>query len=117
MSAFEAGNGNGMGGGPDLEEMLQQMFGMGGGGPPPGFPNMGGGGGRPQKPRKGENEELPYEVTLEDLFKGKTAKFTAKKSVICSHCKGSGGKEKAKPKQCASCQGRGKFGASYSILY
>ncbi len=115
MSAFEAGHGNGTGSGPDLEDMLQQMFGMGGGGAPPGFMNMGGSGG-PQKPRKGENEELPYQVTLEELYKGKTAKFSSKKNVICSHCKGSGGKDKAKSKHCASCQGRGESEVYFRII-
>ena len=117
MSAFESGHGSGTGAGPDLEDMLQQMFGMGMGGAPPGFGNMGGGGGRPQKPRKGENEVLPYQVALEELYKGKTAKFASKKNVICSHCKGSGGKDKAKPKQCASCQGRGQFGHDCGIIF
>ncbi len=108
MSAFEGPNGPGMGAGVDLEEMLSQMFGMGGGmggmgGMPPGFD----GGRGPRKPQKGADEEQIYEVTLEELYKGKTTKFTSKKNVICSHCKGTGGKEKAKPKQCASCQGKG----------
>lgn len=103
MSAFESGHGNGAGADGDLEEMLQHMFGMGmGGGMPAGFGTAG-----PRKPRKGEDEEHPYQVTLEELYKGKTAKFASKKNVVCSHCKGTGGKEKAKPKQCASCQGQG----------
>lgn len=103
MSAFDSSQGAGMGAGMDVEEMLAQMFGMGGGmgGMPPGF------GSGPRKPRKGADEEQTYHVTLEDLYKGKTAKFSSKKSVICGHCKGSGGKEKARSKQCASCQGRG----------
>ena len=104
-----------MGDGPDLEDMLQQMFGMGGGGVPPGFTNTGGG--RPQRPRKGEDEELPYQISLEELYKGKTAKFTSKKNVICSHCKGSGGRDKAKPKQCASCQGRGESRDISGVIY
>ena len=106
MSAFEGPQGAGMGAGVDPEEMLSQMFGMDwgmGGGMPPGF----GGGPGPRKPRKGEDEEQTYQVTLEELYRGKTAKFTSKKNVICGHCKGTGGKEKAKPKQCASCQGKG----------
>lgn len=86
-----------MGTGVDLDEMLQQMFGMGGR-VPPSF----------RKQRKGEDEEHPYQVSLEELYKGKTAKFTSKKNVICSHCKGSGGKEKAKAKQCGSCHGQGR---------
>lgn len=106
MSAFDAPQG--MGGAPDLDDMLSQMFGMGmgGGGMPPGF----GGGPAPRKPRKGENEVQAYQVTLEELYKGKTTKFTSKKNIICSHCKGTGGKEKAKPKECASCQGKGASG-------
>lgn len=103
MSAFDGSRGNGMEQGVDLDEMVQQMFGMGGG-MPAGF-----GGTAPHRPRKGKNEEQHYQVTLEELYKGKTVKFSSKKDVICSHCKGGGGKEKAKPKQCASCQGRGRY--------
>ena len=102
MSAFDPTHGSGAGSGPDLEDMLAQMFGMGGG-MPPGF-----GGPDRQKPRKGRDEEHPYQVTLEDLYKGKTTKFASTKNVICSHCKGSGGKEKATARQCSSCQGKGK---------
>lgn len=104
MSAFDPSRGNGAGGGVDLDDILQQMFGMGGGMPPPGF---GGGAGGPRRSRKGRDEEQKYEVTLEELYKGKTAKFASTKNVICSHCKGSGGKDKAKSKQCAACQGKG----------
>lgn len=104
MSALDP-RGGGMGGsGVDLDDILQQMFGMGGGGMPPGF----GLGPRPRKSRKGRDEEQNYQVTLEELYKGKTAKFASTKNVICSHCKGTGGKENAKPKQCSSCQGKGK---------
>lgn len=104
MSAFESGAGPGAGG-VDLDDILAQMMGgMGGmGGMPPGF----GGSPRPSRPRKGKDEEQVYQVSLEDLYKGKTVKFASTKNVICTHCKGSGGKEKAKPKQCASCRGQG----------
>ncbi|KAI9771236.1 MAG: hypothetical protein M1835_006454 [Candelina submexicana] len=104
MSAFEKGAG-GMGGEVDLDDILQQMFGMGVGGVPSGF--GGGRGAGPRKPRKGKDQEQRYEVTLEELYKGKTTKFASTKNVICSLCKGSGGKDKAKPKQCASCGGNG----------
>ena len=97
MSAFQPGRGNGMGPGMDMDDILQQMFGMS---------DMGGGA-APRKSRKSDSEEQPYQVTLEELFKGKTTKFASKKNVICSHCKGSGGKDKAKPKKCESCQGAG----------
>lgn len=95
-----------------MDDILAQMFGMGGG-MPPGF----GGAGRPQKPRKGADEEHPYKVTLEDLYKGKTTKFASTKDIICSLCKGSGGKEKAKAKQCTLCQGRGRPGHTTTVTW
>lgn len=105
MSAFDGSRpgGPGMDGGVDLDDILQQMFGMGGGGMPPGF----GGGPGMKQPRRGKDEEQTYEVTLEELYKGKTVKFASTKNVICSHCKGTGGKESVKPKSCSSCQGKG----------
>ncbi|KAI9649324.1 DnaJ-like protein xdj1 [Ciborinia camelliae] len=111
MAAFD-GSRPGMGaGGVDLDDILSQMFGMGGGmggmgGMPPGFGGPGGPGG-PRRPRRGADEEQAYEVTLEELYKGKTVKFASKKNVICSHCKGTGGKEKAKPETCSRCKGNG----------
>lgn len=114
MSAFDGSGNPGMGGGPDLDDILAQMFGgmggmgggMGGMGDMPGF---GGPGGRPKKPKKSPNEETKYEVTLEDLYKGKTVKFASTKNVICGLCNGRGGKEKATAKECSSCEGTGKF--------
>ncbi|RAL68464.1 hypothetical protein DID88_007192 [Monilinia fructigena] len=107
MAAFD-GSRPGMGAsGVDLDDILSQMFGMGGGmgGMPPGFGGPGGGG--PRRPRRGADDEQQYEITLEELYKGKTVKFTSKKNVVCSHCNGSGGKEKAKPENCSRCKGSG----------
>ena len=70
---------------------------------PPGF----GGEAGPKRPRRGRDEEQKYQVTLEELYKGKTVKFASTKNIICSHCKGSGGKEKAKPETCTRCKGQG----------
>ncbi|RDW88530.1 putative chaperone protein dnaJ [Coleophoma cylindrospora] len=104
MSAFDGSRGpGGMGAEVDLDDILQQMFGMGGGG----MPGMGGGPGGPKRPRRGRDEEQQYQVTLEELYKGKTVKFASTKNVLCSHCKGSGGKEKAKPNTCERCKGQG----------
>ncbi len=93
MAAFDPSRG----GGPevDLNDVLAQMFGM----------NMGASG--PKRPRRGEDEEQEYKVTLEELYKGKTAKFAANKRVVCSQCKGSGAREKVKPQQCDRCKGAG----------
>ncbi|KAH8894884.1 DnaJ-domain-containing protein [Thozetella sp. PMI_491] len=102
MAAFDPSKGGPGGpGGVDLNDILSQMFGMNMGG-------MGGmGGGGPRRPRRGPDEEQAYKVTLEELYKGKTVKFAAEKQVNCSHCKGSGAKDKVKPDPCERCKGQG----------
>ena len=114
MAAFEKGQNGFPGGAPDLDDILAQMFGGAGGegGPFGGFGmggmgGMGGAGGPRGKRPKGRNEVQQYEVTLEELYKGKTTKFASTKNVICSTCNGTGGKEKAKAKECETCKGRG----------
>lgn len=103
MAAFNGSGGPGMGAEVHMEDILN-MFGMGGG--IPGMGGMPGMGGR-RKMRRSPDENQKYEVTLEDLYKGKTVKFSSTKNVICSKCSGSGGVEKAKPKECSSCKGQG----------
>jgi DnaJ family protein A protein 2 len=109
MAAFDPSRGGGMGGGPDMDDIFAQMFGgMGGmGGGFGGMPGMGGMPGGPRKPRKGRSVEQEYEVTLEELYKGKTTKFSSTKNVVCTHCKGSGGKQGAKSHACGGCNGQG----------
>ncbi|KAI8942975.1 hypothetical protein NX059_001014 [Plenodomus lindquistii] len=107
MSAFDPSRG-GMGGGPDMDDIFAQMFGgMGGFSGMPGMGGMPGGPGARNVPRKGRSVEQEYEVTLEELYKGKTTKFSNTKNIICSLCKGSGGKQGAKSHTCSSCSGRG----------
>ncbi|TVY93254.1 DnaJ protein-like protein [Lachnellula willkommii] len=105
MAAFDTSRG-GPGGGPDLDDILAQMFGGGMGGMG-GMPGFGGEGGGPKRPRRGRDEEQKYQVSLEELYKGKTVKFASTKNIICSHCKGTGGKEKAKAQSCERCKGNG----------
>jgi len=62
----------------DLQDMLNQMFGGGGPG--------GGPGGSFGKRTPDAIEE--YEVTLEELYKGKQVKFVSKRKVVCTTCKG-----------------------------
>ncbi|TID18557.1 DnaJ-domain-containing protein [Venturia nashicola] len=110
MAGIKGGPGHGHGGagGPDMEDILAQMFGGMGG--PGGFPGMGGAGGPGmgrRGPAKGANEGQIYEVSLEELFKGKTTRFANTKNVVCSTCAGTGGKEKSKPIKCGACGGAG----------
>ncbi|KAI0833287.1 DnaJ-domain-containing protein [Trametes gibbosa] len=100
----------------------------GGGGPPPGFGGMDGmdpadifaelfgasmgfgfdhGPSRGPRRRKGQDSHIPYEVTLEDLYNGKTVKMNMEKEVVCGICKGTGAKGSAKPKPCVKCEGKG----------
>lgn len=59
-------------------------------------------------PRRAQDSVIPYSVTLEDLYNGKTAHFALEKNVVCSHCQGTGGKTGAMPKDCVTCGGKGR---------
>ena len=88
------------------------MFGGMGGFPGgmPGMPGMGGmprGPGGRQVPKKGRSVEQEYEVSLEELYKGKTTKFSNTKNVVCKTCEGSGGRSGAKSHACGVCNGQG----------
>ena len=89
---------SGGGGGMNAEDLFAQFFGGGFFG--------GGAGGRPRGPRRTEDMNFSLQVTLEELFKGKTAKIAVQRKVICNKCSGRGGKEGA-VKTCGTCQGRG----------
>lgn len=64
------------------------------------------GGGRGRGPTRGENTMHPLNVTLEDLYMGKTTKLQLSKNVICGLCKGIGGKAGAVV-SCKDCHGQG----------
>ncbi|KAK9762371.1 Type I HSP40 co-chaperone [Basidiobolus ranarum] len=87
-------------GGPGMsaEDLFSQFFGGG---------FFGGGGSRQHSgPKRGKDVHHALKVSLEDLYKGKTSKLALQKNVICSSCKGKGGKEEA-VKICPTCNGRG----------
>ncbi|KAI0784164.1 DnaJ-domain-containing protein [Abortiporus biennis] len=98
-----SGRGGG-GGGPTMDpaDLFSELF---GGGMHFGF-DFGGPGSRPRRSR-GEDSVIPYDVSLEELYNGKSVKMNMEKEVVCNLCKGSGAKGAAKPKQCAKCEGRG----------
>ena len=106
MAAFDPSRGGGHGGHGNMDDIFAAMFGMGG---------MGGMGGMPRRPKRSPDEEQPYKVSLEELYKGKTVKFAAEKQVVCRQCKGSGAKENVKPNKCERCKGRGLVEAYQSI--
>lgn len=89
------------------------MFGgMGGFGP--GSSRAGGGGPR-GRPRRTPDSVVNYKVTLADLYNGKTAKFQLARDVLCATCKGSGGKDNAKPSDCVTCKGTGQVLEQHAV--
>nr|GAT60989.1 DNAj-like protein subfamily a member 2-like protein [Mycena chlorophos] len=93
---------------PGMDDIFAQFFasgGMGmGGGMHFGF-DFGGPGGR--RRGAGDDTVVPHEVTLEDLYNGKTLKLNLEKEAVCGTCKGTGARANAKPKPCGICEGRG----------
>jgi DnaJ family protein A protein 2 len=59
------------------------------------------------KSRGKKQDVLTQEVTLEDLYNGKSIKMDLQKEVVCAQCKGSGARGNAKPKPCSTCDGKG----------
>lgn len=90
------GGGPGMGG-MGADDIFSQFFGGG-------FGGMGGGASR--GPARGKDIKHSILCTLEELYKGRTAKLALNKTILCKLCEGRGGKE-GKVKQCTSCHGTG----------
>ncbi|KAF8842070.1 DnaJ-domain-containing protein [Paxillus ammoniavirescens] len=100
MNGFTGPGGRGGGMPADAADMFAQFFGGGAT-----FFDFAGGPG-PRK-RKGEDTEIPYDVTLEDLYNGKSVKMNMEKEIICGSCSGSGTRGSAKAKECSHCEGKG----------
>lgn len=60
------------------------------------------------KKARTEDAKLDIDVTLEDLYNGKTIKTTSTRNIICTHCKGSGARKNAVAKACSTCEGKGE---------
>jgi len=58
-------------------------------------------------PRRGEDSINPLNVTLEDLYNGKTSHIAITRNILCSECHGNGTKSGKSPKKCDACNGRG----------
>uniref|UniRef100_A0A915P1E0 CR-type domain-containing protein n=4 Tax=Meloidogyne TaxID=189290 RepID=A0A915P1E0_9BILA len=89
-------NGGGMGGFMGGSGLLGQMFGGG------------------SRRRKGETTVQPLNVTLEDLYNGKTSKLQLTKKALCKTCNGVGGKP-GSVKRCEYCRGSGRVFATRQI--
>ena len=99
FKSMEAGGGGGMGGDPF--DLFSNLFGGSMGG-------MGGMGGRPAKRKvKGKDRVEYLDIDLFDFYMCNTVSFNYSKNVICSECKGSGGKYASSVVKCEICNGTG----------
>ena len=77
---------NGRGGAPggmDAADIFSELFGGGFGGF--GFDFQGG----PHRHRtRGDDSVIPYDVTLEELYNGKSVTMNMEKEAVCGTCKG-----------------------------
>ncbi|KAK6458994.1 dnaJ class heat shock protein [Scheffersomyces xylosifermentans] len=89
-------SGQGGPGGMGADDIFSQFFGGG-------FGGMGGGA---QRPSRGKDIKHQISCTLEELYKGRTAKLALNKTILCKTCNGLGGKE-GKVKKCTGCNGSG----------
>jgi len=89
------------------------MGGMGGGDPFDIFSNLFGGAGvggrsrRPARKVKGKDRVEYLEIDLLDFYMCNSVSFNYKKNVICSDCKGTGGKYESSVVKCEVCNGTG----------
>ncbi|CAE7049914.1 unnamed protein product [Rhizoctonia solani] len=91
--------------GLDPDDLFAHLF--GGMGMGPGMFNMGSGPSRGRHGASSRDSVIPYEVTLEELYNGKSVQMNMTRDIICLQCNGSGGKAKAARIQCTRCKGNG----------
>lgn len=90
----------------------QQNRGGGGGSPFDWLFNQGGfGGGHHHHQRKGEQKgpsiTIPLELSLSDIYNGRTFSVGYKKQVLCPKCRGTGAKNADDVTTCTECRGSG----------
>lgn len=57
--------------------------------------------------KQGAGVTIPLDVTLEDIYLGKTLRVAHKKQVLCPKCRGTGAKNPNDVQKCSACGGRG----------
>jgi len=62
--------------------------------------------GTPQM-QKGPDVEVELEVTLQDIYLGRTLEVTQKKQMLCHKCRGTGAKKASDVTTCTGCKGTG----------
>lgn len=106
-----AAHGGGFGGfgfsggfGANFADIIDEMFGEFGGGASDTFQQA------------GSDVRFNLEISLEEAFKGTTARVKYATGVECDSCKGSGSESGAPPVVCSACKGRGKSRAQQGFF-
>jgi molecular chaperone DnaJ len=105
------GRGGGGGGGFNLDDLLRDRAGTGGGGFGDMFGDLFGGGRRTQqarpRPQKGADVETTATISFTDAMDGVTISLRLTSDAPCPDCSGTGGKPGTKPHVCPECKGAG----------
>lgn len=80
------------------------------------FSGMGGGQGQAEANLRGSDIRYNHEITLEEAFKGTTAKIKFVCANTCDTCKGSGAESGSSPVNCTMCHGRGRVRAQQGFF-
>jgi molecular chaperone DnaJ len=89
------------GGGAGAEDIFSAFADMFGGA-------FGGGGGRRAGPEPGQNLQVEFELTLDEVRTGVSRTLKVRRREVCDDCRGTGGEKGAKPETCDLCKGRGQ---------
>ena len=100
-AAFEGGGGQGGGAGSfdfggGFADIFEEMFG--------GF----GGGRRAGGAQRGADLRYNMQISLEDVFQGKSTEIKIPSAVKCQSCQGSGAQKGTQPENCGQCKGHGR---------
>jgi molecular chaperone DnaJ len=91
----------------DIFSQFKDIFGGGSGSPFDSFFSSGFSGGG-FNTRRGSNLRIKLKLTLDEIAEGVEKKIKVKRHITCKNCNGSGAKNAAALKTCATCQGSGQ---------
>ncbi|KAF9159025.1 DnaJ- protein scj1 [Actinomortierella ambigua] len=77
---------------------------------------FGGGGGGGRQERRGPEMNIELEVTLEELYLGKSIEIEVAKQILCPHCHGSGARSSDDIVTCDVCDGQGVRVVKHQIM-
>jgi len=79
-----------------LDEMMEEMFGFGGGAK------------KRKDLKRGKDIQVDIEISLEETLRGKKKEISLTKFIKCQRCQGSGAEPGTNIKECFSCRGTGE---------